>query len=285
MTEPTPLHDHHGQPAILIRSPDGAQATVLLHGAHVVSWVPAGGTEQLYLSPTADYSAGKAVRGGIPVIFPQFEKKGPDRSLPRHGFVRNRAWQLESQREGQAHAQATFQLSDSDETRALWPHGFELELTVSVSGAQLELELYVRNSGSTVWPFSAALHTYLAVSELARVRLHGLQGLTYIDNLRNAEAVEELPDKSFSGEIDRIYEKASSLLLADSQRQLQIRSDNLPDAVVWNPGPDKCAALSDMPPSDWQHMLCVEAARILQPKTLSPGEEWTGRQSLTLSAA
>ncbi|MGH6647684.1 D-hexose-6-phosphate mutarotase [Aquabacterium sp.] len=285
MTEPTSFHDHHGQPALLIRSPDGAQTTVLLHGAHVVSWVPAGGTEQLYLSPTADYSAGKAVRGGIPVIFPQFEKKGPDRSLPRHGFVRNRAWQLESQRQGTAHSQATLRLSDSEETRDLWPHGFELELTVSVSGSQLELELYVRNSGSTVWPFSAALHTYLAVSELARARLHGLQGLTYIDNLRNAEATEEHPEKSFSGEIDRIYEKASSLLLTEGKRQLRIQSDNLPDAVVWNPGPDKCAALSDMPAPDWEHMLCVEAARILQPKTLSPGEEWTGRQSLTLLAA
>lgn len=284
MTEATTT-TFQGQPAILIRSPDGAQATVLLHGAHVVSWVPAGGTEQLYLSPTADHSAGKAVRGGIPVVFPQFEKKGPDRSLPRHGFVRNRAWQFESQRTGQDHAQATLQLSDNEDTRDLWPHSFALELTVSVSGAQLELELHVRNSGSTVWPFSAALHTYLAVSDLARVRLHGLQGLTYVDNLRNAEAVEDHPEKSFAGEIDRIYGQASSLLLTEGKRQLQIQSDNLPDAVVWNPGRDKCAALTDMPDSDWERMLCVEAARILQPKTLSPGEEWTGRQSLTLLAA
>jgi glucose-6-phosphate 1-epimerase len=283
MTEATTTFQ--GQPAILIRSPDGAQATVLLHGAHVVSWVPAGGSEQLYLSPTADYSAGKAVRGGIPVIFPQFEKKGPDRSLPRHGFVRNRAWQLESQREGTAHAQATLQLSDSEATRDIWPHGFELELTVSVSGAQLELELYVRNSGSTVWPFSAALHTYLAVSELSHARLHGLQGLSYVDNLRDTEEVEDHPDKRFSAEFDRIYQKATSLLLTEGKRQLQIQSDNLPDAVVWNPGPEKCAALSDMPAGDWQRMLCVEAARIMQPKTLSPGEEWTGRQCLTLSAA
>ncbi|MBC7702255.1 D-hexose-6-phosphate mutarotase [Aquabacterium sp.] len=285
MTETITFHDHHGQPAILIQAPDGAQATVLLHGAHVVSWVPAGSTEQLYLSPKADYSAGKAIRGGIPVIFPQFEQKGPDRSLPRHGFVRNRAWQLESQRQGTEHAQATFQLADSDETRALWPHGFELELTVSVSGAQLDLELYVNNSGNTVWPFSAALHTYLAVADLTRVRLHGLEGHPYIDNLLNSEAVEDHPEKSFSGEFDRIYEKASSLLLTEGKRRLQIQSDNLPDAVVWNPGPDQCAALSDMPVDDWQHMLCVEAARVLQPKTLAPGEEWTGRQCLTLLAA
>ena len=44
-----PLTEVLGQPAIVVRAPDGAQATVLLHGGHVVSWVPAGAEEQLYL--------------------------------------------------------------------------------------------------------------------------------------------------------------------------------------------------------------------------------------------
>ncbi len=80
------LIDFKGQSAIKLRTPDGAQAIVLLHGAQLVSWIPAGGKEQLYLSPQALYEAGKAVRGGVPVVFPQFEKRGPDRSLPRHGW-------------------------------------------------------------------------------------------------------------------------------------------------------------------------------------------------------
>ena len=49
------LTTFRGQPALRLRAPDGAEATVLVHGAHVVSWVPAGGEEQLYLSPTAQY--------------------------------------------------------------------------------------------------------------------------------------------------------------------------------------------------------------------------------------
>ena len=40
-----------GQPGVRVQSPDGAQATVLLHGAQVISWVPAGGANQLYMSP------------------------------------------------------------------------------------------------------------------------------------------------------------------------------------------------------------------------------------------
>jgi len=31
-----------GQAAVRVQSPDGAQATVLLHGAQVISWIPAG---------------------------------------------------------------------------------------------------------------------------------------------------------------------------------------------------------------------------------------------------
>ena len=84
-----------GQPGLTLALPDGSHATVLLHGAHVLSWHAAGWGEQLYLSPAAGLGAlqsGQAIRGGVPVIFPQFELKGPDTSLPRHGLARQRAW-------------------------------------------------------------------------------------------------------------------------------------------------------------------------------------------------
>ena len=74
-----------GQPAMWLRAPDGAEVTVLLHGGQIVSWIPAGDQERLYLSPQAVAGPGQAVRGGIPVCFPQFAKRGP---LGQHGFSR-----------------------------------------------------------------------------------------------------------------------------------------------------------------------------------------------------
>ena len=68
--------EFNGHPAVALQSSDGARATILLHGAHLVSWVPAGGQEQIYLSPTSAYGEGQAVRGGVPVIFPQFSTRG-----------------------------------------------------------------------------------------------------------------------------------------------------------------------------------------------------------------
>ncbi|MGC4061699.1 MAG: D-hexose-6-phosphate mutarotase [Aquabacterium sp.] len=281
-----PMTEALGQPAVRIQSPDGAQATVLLHGGHVVSWIPAGGEEQLYLSPKAVAGDGQAVRGGVPVVFPQFEQKGPDTSLPRHGLARTRTWAVDSSSVGKDHAQLTLVLRDDAQTRALWPHGFALELTISVNGARLDMELHAHNTGETTWPFSAALHTYLSVSDLSLVRLQGLEGRRYVDSVAGGEAIEDHPEKRFYGEVDRIYANVKAdLLLRDGPRRLSIETDDMPDAVIWNPGPDKCAALKDMPAEGWQHMLCIEAARINQPVTLAPDESWTGRQSLTLLSA
>ncbi len=280
-----PMTEVLGQPAVRVQAPDGAQAIVLLHGGHVVSWIPAGGREQLYLSPQAVAGPGQAVRGGVPVIFPQFEQRGPDTSLPRHGLARTRTWAVESSSRAKDHAQLTLALDDNAETRALWPHSFTLELTVSISGQRLDLELYAHNPGETSWPFAAALHTYLAVSDLSQARLQGLEGCHYVDSLTGGETVEDHPEKRFSGEIDRIYAKARNLLLRDGPRRLAIEADQLPDVVLWNPGPDKCAALKDMPPDGWQRMLCVEGGNILEPLTLGPDESWSGRQSFTLLAS
>src|SRR5262245_34324600 len=95
--EPFVALDHHGLPALRLTAADGATALVTHYGAHALSWIPAGGDERLYLSETAVFQPGTAIRGGIPVIFPQFGTLGP---LPRHGFARTRTWTLEQTRAG-----------------------------------------------------------------------------------------------------------------------------------------------------------------------------------------
>jgi len=52
--------------------------------------------------------------------------------------------------------------------------------------------------------------------------------------------------------------------------------------VVWNPGQEKGDALADMPEGGWKQMLCVEAAQVLRPIELQPGESWAGMQTLEL---
>lgn len=265
-----------GQPAMHLRSPDGAQATVLLHGAQIVSWIPAGDQERLYLSPEAAAGPGQAVRGGIPVCFPQFASRG---RLPKHGLARDRAWRwVDGTVRGDV-AIGVLQLVDDAATRALWPHPFEAELTLVLSGLQLDVELAITNTGHTPFNFSAALHSYLAIDNLLKARLKGLFGVTYEDSSTGAVQAQEFDPQSFVGEIDRIYRDVlRPLTLISAYGHLQIEVEGFPDAVVWNPGPTQAAALPDLPDDDWLRFLCVEAAVIAQPVMLAPGQEWTARQ-------
>jgi glucose-6-phosphate 1-epimerase len=268
-----------GQPALALCAPDGARATVLLQGAHLVSWIPAGGEEQLYLSPSAQYGTGTSVRGGVPVIFPQFNARGP---LPRHGLVRSRSWVATESVVRGGHAIGVLRFTDDIATRVHWKHGFEAELTVSLAGKEIDIELAVTNTGDTPFEFTAALHTYLRCNELLKAQLEGLQNRGYEDFLNGGVAGEQWGDVlTFVGAIDRIYHSVNGpLTLRELGRRTSIAMSGFDDVVVWNPGDDGVTALPDMPDEDWRRMLCVEAARICEPVHLMPGDDWAGMQSL-----
>jgi len=289
MPTPIAITRHQGMDALELRSPDGASATLLLHGAHLVSWVPAGAGEQLYVSPRSSYASGQAVRGGIPVCFPQFAERGP---LPKHGFARTRPWQLVMAERGEDDALAVLRLSDDAGTRLIWPHAFEAELSVRLTARSLEIELACENKGEQTFSFTAALHSYLRVQDLADASLIGLGGLHYWDSVDQVERQQRsdmlLPGSPGAEDLDRIYHQLKQDLTLREQgddgktRELLIRQQGFEDAVVWNPGAAKCAALADMPPDGYRQMLCVEAAAVEHPLLLEPGQSWIGMQSLTL---
>lgn len=284
MSQAIPITHHQGMEAIELRAPDGAVATVLLHGAHLVSWIPAGAEEQLYVSPQTAYASGQAVRGGVPVCFPQFAERGP---LQKHGFARTKPWQLISAEQGEDDALAVLRLSDDAATRMFWPHAFEAELSVRVAGRSLEIEFACENKGDEPLRFTGALHTYLGLQDLDAASVQGLSGLQYFDSVDKVEKTQRVDLLLPSGELDRIYYQAQQALTLKEQRgalerQLLIRQQGFEDVVVWNPGAARCAALADMPAEGYKQMLCIEAASIARPIELQPGESWAGLQSLTL---
>lgn len=263
---------------------DGASSRICTQGAHVCSWIPAHGTEQLFLSKTSGYAPGVAIRGGVPVIFPQFASTGP---LPKHGFARTAEWQLLSQSQtADGTALAVFGLQDSAATLALWPHPFQAELSVSVCGQMLEITLSIHNTGERAFSFTSALHTYLAVADIRAASLLGLQGCLYRDSLSNTDdCVEQAAALRIDGETDRIYANAPDILrLQQPHQHVQIRKEGFADVVVWNPG-NAAAGLSDLESGGEQRMLCVEAANVLQPIQLAAGASWSGRQTLIAGTA
>ncbi len=263
-----------------LASSDGAQVLLADHGAHVLSWTPATGAPALYLSSKSGYGGSAAIRGGVPIIFPQFGERGTGK---RHGFARVANWEpLGVGIEG-GKAVARYRLMHQGEATG-WPHRADLVYGVAFSGQELQLTLEVDNPSDETWQFCAALHTYLQVAGIDRVALSGLQHVNYLDQVKaGAPGRQEEAVLSIHGEIDRIYGGvAAPLTLDDGARRIVVDKQGFKDVVVWNPGAAKAAALSDMPADDYRSFLCVEAGAIMQPIVLPGGASWTGMQRFSI---
>ena len=163
---------------VTLRATDGSHAAVSLHGGQLLSWRPAGGKEQVYTSPTSRPAAGKALRGGAPICFPQFAQRGP---LAKHGFARTSRWELVTGPSLWSVSEATFQL-DSSMVAPGWEHPFCLVLVVKLGPGWLELHLQAANTGRQAFDFTGAIHTYFAVEDVRNAAVRGLQGLRYEDS-------------------------------------------------------------------------------------------------------
>ena len=104
-------------------------------------------------SEKAVLDGSKAIRGGIPLVFPNF---GAWECGPSHGFARISEWTWD---EAAAEAgdtedatRATFVLEDNEQTRAMWKHSFRLEYTVCLTDSTLETTLKVCVDGEFLSP-------------------------------------------------------------------------------------------------------------------------------------
>jgi len=269
----------NGLQKVVLSTPDGARAEIYLHGAHLTSWIPAGGEERLFMSQAAEFSSESAIRGGAPIVFPQFSDKGP---LPKHGFARRANWEFLNAEKGLNNVSAAFLLRETPESLQLWPHSFIAGMLVTLGGREIELNLTITNTDAGPFTFTAALHTYLQVTEIRDVYLDGLCGRRYLDSTDGGtENIQEDKYLLFEDEVDRIYpDVQGSVKVNERNLHLQIHSEGFRDIVVWNPWMERGATITDLEPKGYRRMLCVESAVIQRPVTLEPGESWNGIQQL-----
>ncbi|XP_058225702.1 putative glucose-6-phosphate 1-epimerase isoform X3 [Rhododendron vialii] len=190
--------DWNGIDQIDLRNPQGASARVSLHGGQVTSWRSDRGEELLFTSNKAIFKPPKAMRGGIPICFPQFGNCG---SLEQHGFARNKIWTIDKNppplhpNDSLGKSFVDLVLKPSEEDLKCWPHSFEYRLRVSLAAdGKLTLISRIRNINGKPFSFSFAYHTYLSVSDISEVRIEGLETLDYLDNLCQRERFTEQGD-------------------------------------------------------------------------------------------
>ena len=274
--------DFNGIEALRLNGPGGSSAIISKLGGQVLSWITPDGRERLYLSEAAVFDGSVAIRGGIPVCFPQFSDLG---NLPKHGLLRTREWTLGDQRCGDDYALVALEISDDEETRDIWPFPFRAEITLMLEVDRIDVEFCVENTGGEPFEFTGALHSYLRLVQVEDAALEGLYGCDYRDAANEDQIIRESgTELCIEAETDRVYHGVKRpLSLQAGNHSLTIQSQNFPDVVVWNPWVERCAALPDMPSDDWRQMLCVEAAVVEKPISVVPGEEWYGRQTLVVA--
>lgn len=274
-------------PALQIDLPT-CQATLALHGAHLTHWQPAHTPHPvLYTSPTAIYREGKAIRGGVPLCWPWFNAHptAPEQH-PSHGVARDRFWELKSATTTNEAAVLTLTLPTSPAIaeHVLFPYQLEATFTL---GKTCRIELATTNLSSQNIPIGGALHTYLALSQIAQIDLHGLQNTSYLDTTTSPEEDLSQPEESLriGHEVDRIYYGTQyPITLHDPtwKRTITVAKEGSLSTVIWNPWIQKATALGDLPNEGYQDFVCIEAANARHDsRILPPGQ--SHRLSTTLS--
>ncbi|MCF6217251.1 MAG: D-hexose-6-phosphate mutarotase [Gammaproteobacteria bacterium] len=252
-----------GLPFIAIDN-GAACALISIYGGQVLRFKPAGTTDDLlFLSDKAHYAQGKAIKGGVPICWPWFGDDPESRGRAAHGFARNRMWRvIETSGSDEGVTKVTLGFSDSEGTREIWPHSFELRLEISV-GQSLALNLVTRNTGDKPLVITQALHTYFSVADINRVSITALDGVDYLDKVDNFSRKQQRGDITIAGEVDRIYTGVPAVLEIDDaarSRAVQIESTGNKTSVVWNPWREKSANMADLDDEAYQHFVCVETA-------------------------
>ena len=252
----------------------------------------------LFMSDKAIFAPPKAIRGGIPVCFPQFGQLGP---LGQHGFARNTTFVVEDE-ESSSSSAVTLLLKATGTEDARFPHPFELRIRTSLSscGLVLRQDERVRNTGSQPFRFTAALHTYFTVPDVSKLSVEGLEQTIYSDSLDGGKEKTAASDGSngapvaFDREVDRIYLNApdDGTIVARNAvspgAAVRVRKSGFRDAVVWNPWVEKAKAMADFGDGEYQGMLCIEPAVAKSGEAevaAGEGGEWCGWQELVYEPA
>jgi glucose-6-phosphate 1-epimerase len=273
-----------GAPGGLVRavvSNPVVEGTVYLQGAHVTHWTPKGQKPVLFLSSKSLFTPGKAIRGGVPIIFPWFGAREGGKPGPAHGFARSMEWQVEKSEIRNDGVAIHFVLKPNEATRALGFDAFIVRFCVCF-GAALTMELEMRNESSADFVFEEALHSYFSIADIGRASVTGLEGTTYIDKTdgfkRKPQGDEAV---RVAKETDQVHlSTGSTCVVRDPvwERSIVIEKSGSSSTVVWNPWIEKTKGMSDMAPEEWREMICVETANAADNAVhLAPGASHTLR--------
>jgi len=255
-----------------------SSVTIVPFGATIISWI-VDGQERIFVSKDAIMDGSKAIRGGVPVCFPNF---GPWSLGPQHGFARNsKEWKVNHEPKvdiNNGDVELILELSDSEETRKLWDQKFTLVYTLVLKEKALDLKVCVKNNEAEKdLDMTFCFHTYFTTSDLSKVAISNLKGLSYTDKTTEGWPIvtEENEIVNIKGFTDRVYAQAPDEIevATGPDSKLKLSKSGMKDWVVWNPY-ETAAKMADMHENGHLEFVCVEATQTTNRIVIGPGKTW-----------
>lgn len=260
-------YDEKGLEYLEIDNPLGS-GKIALQGAHVMNWQPKFQTQPvLWLSSNARYIEGRSIRGGVPICWPWFGAHPTDSTFCPHGFARVIPWRIvDVDSTATGATRIILEMLDTPEAKRQLSYPYALTVTITM-GRRLRIEMSTTNQAKHPFVIGEAFHTYLNVSDIANIKITGMQDCVYADKVRNYERYVEHNSLHFDGEFDRVFiNHSSDCSIHDKgyNRIIHVAKSGSDTTVVWSPGAEKAAELSDMGTSDeWRKAICVETTNAL----------------------
>jgi glucose-6-phosphate 1-epimerase len=237
-------------------------------GAQILQ-VKLGINELLYLSPLGQIGTKQTLRGGIPVLFPQFGNFG---NLKKHGFVRDLNWKLVNEENNQNDLFVEYEYVIAKDHFLDWKHSAKLNLKASVINNVFNIIIQILNIGDSSFEFTGGLHPYFKINSRSAIKINGLESSSFEDTF--PEIRFEL---SSDRVIERLYFTNNDIFFNNGSDNLVIKSKGFESWMIWNPGMDMAKALNDLPDDDWNKFICIEPivknnAILLKPNEMFKGE-------------
>jgi D-hexose-6-phosphate mutarotase len=280
-----PIHECEERPGLaeLILEHGHARVRLSLQGAHITEYT-VGGHELLWVSQSARFARGVAIRGGIPLCWPWFGASLDDDTWPQHGFARTSRFRLVARHSDEQQASVVLALA-GPAPMPEWQGAASLEVEIRLSGS-LWMELRTTNTSDRDLLLGAGLHSYFAVGDWRHIAVPAVTGLTYRDKTAGFAPRIQTDPLAIDGEVDRVYlqpPRAVELIDPGASRNVAIEAWGNTDLVIWNPGPSVAAAMSDFDNDGYRRMVCIEPAIALDNRLrLAPGETTAIGQTITL---
>lgn len=255
---------------------------VFTQGAHLTKWVDSKGANHIFTSENAIYKKENPIRGGNPIIFPQFGKG----RITSHGFARRMEWQISDISSNDNLTAITLKLSDTDlneQFKNEWTYKFNLELKISL-GDYLLNELTVINNDKEAFSFTHGFHTYFKINDLNNTKVTGLSNLEYMDQLKENKIFKESNSEIIISEFtDRRYQEIPTILkIIDDKKEITVETKNCSDAFLWNPHTKGESNFKDLKQGEYKNFICLEPGNMQNEVTLNQGKDFTITQKIII---